>query len=186
MYTEVMIDIETLGKGADAVIVSIGACTFSLTDEAIGEKFYTTINPVDCQKRGLKIDADTVMWWMGQNAEAREALRASGAKLLPNALDDLTVFLTNTRNTVKGGKLNIWANDPNFDCTILENAFRVCDKALPWNYWETRSLRTMKMLGEWKGVNWKTDLKRDGAHHNALDDAIYQAQMVMKVEELIR
>jgi hypothetical protein len=40
-------------------------------------------------------------------------------------------------------------------------------------------------LGNRLGYDIKRDFPRQGTHHNALDDAIYQAEYVMKIHGLI-
>ena len=66
-----MIDIETLGRTSNAVIVQIAAVAFDpMTGETDGE-FCINLDPVDCQKNGLTIDAETVLFWLKQSNEAK-------------------------------------------------------------------------------------------------------------------
>lgn len=67
----VMIDLETLSSKSNAAIVAIGAVMF----DAYGphSNFYCQVDAKDCQRRGMDIDADTVMWWFKQSQAARDA-----------------------------------------------------------------------------------------------------------------
>jgi inhibitor of KinA sporulation pathway (predicted exonuclease) len=185
MQTDLMIDIETLSASPDAAIVTIGACGFNPDTGKIGDTFLGYINPKSAQRLGCVVDADTVMWWMKQSKEAQKALMHPQAGQLGAVMQKFADFVHNIRQTNPSNNLNIWANDPNFDCTILEHSFAACDRSSPWSYYEQRSCRTIKMLGERLGFKLKQDFPRTGTHHSALDDAIYQAEWVMRIIAMI-
>jgi DNA polymerase III epsilon subunit-like protein len=67
-----MIDIETLGLGPGATILSIGAVRFST--DGLGEEFYREISLQSCQAVGLEIDADTLEWWLEQDGDVADIL----------------------------------------------------------------------------------------------------------------
>jgi len=190
-FHNVMVDIETLGTGKDAAVITIGACAFSLDapvedDAFIGETFQCNIHPKHCEAAGMSIDMNTVLWWMTQPDEARQALASKNALSVTEALEGFTEFVKRCRATNRAGRLNFWANDPDFDGVILESAYRAVNMTQPWNYYETRSLRTIKMLGtRFLGEKEKWDLTREGTHHNAMDDAIHQARVVRYVLDKI-
>ncbi|NQW82286.1 MAG: 3'-5' exoribonuclease, partial [Polaromonas sp.] len=63
-----MVDLETLGTVADAVILSIGAVKFDLDSDAIDDDgFYASISIESNQETGRRIQEDTLIWWMGQS-----------------------------------------------------------------------------------------------------------------------
>jgi hypothetical protein len=185
MYNSCMIDIETLSNTSRSVVVTIGVCEFNPDNGTIGEGKCIYVNPQDAQNKGAEISAGTVMWWMGQSREAQQALISTHAITLKGALQQLTEFIVEAREKVPGGNLAIYANDPNFDLTILENSYHLCGLSAPWAFWEHRSCRTMAMLGKRYGFNIKTDFPREGTAHNALDDAIYQAGYVNKIMAIL-
>ena len=69
-----------------------------------------------------------------------------------------------------------WGNGSNFDLTILESLFDDYRISIPWNFRNIRDLRTFKEY-----VYDGSQTERVGTYHNALDDAIYQAQVVIDV-----
>jgi len=157
-----MLDIETLGIEPGAAILSIGACTFDT--DGVGETFEVAVDLESCQDRGLEIDADTLQWWLTQDAPAREIL--TGGAALPTALSELRHFLdTNDYD-------ELWANSPKFDCAHLEAAYDALEWPVPWEFYELRDVRTVTAL---PGA---VELEHEGTEHDALDDAIHQAREV--------
>jgi len=157
-----MLDIETLGIEPGAAILSIGACTFDT--EGVGETFEVSVDLESCQARGLKIDADTLQWWLTQDEAARDVL--TGGAALPTALSELRHFLdTNDYD-------ELWANSPKFDMAHLEAAYDALGWMVPWDFYELRDVRTVQAL---PGA---VEIEQDGTTHDALDDAVYQAREV--------
>jgi len=161
----VMIDIETLGTAPGSVILSVGAVVFDPDGDALGAEFYANIDPVDCQKHGLTIDAATVLWWFDQTEDARAHLKPMRLPLT-HALGGLAAFLRD--NQVK----RVWGHGATFDPVLLDAACRACGLKTPWSPYDVRDTRTLYELA---GV--KPD-RAKGVHHNALDDARAQAAAV--------
>lgn len=178
MTCAVMIDIETLGIRPTSIIASIGAVVFDI-DEDITKapnflrSFYKKIDIVDCQANGLTIDADTVKFWITQDFAVKADLLNTKERLR-NVLLDLSVWWTVDCQLSKSTSL--WCHGPSFDAVILENAFRVCELEVPWAYNSPRDTRTIFELA---GVDIKKEV-RGGIFHNALEDCIFQVQMVQK------
>ena len=172
MSRAVMIDIETLGKRAGCVIVSIGAVIFDPNSDWVGESLHTHIDVDDSHLRGFKTDIDTVFWWLGQPDEARASLRAGqdSAVSVYAALDGLCNFIAGA-----GDEPGIWCNGASFDFPILYAYFDHFNLPLPWNFWQERDLRTLK------GLNKGLRIARQGTHHDALDDALHQARLVQHI-----
>jgi hypothetical protein len=185
MFNEIMLDIETLDNIPTSAIVTVGACAFNFDTGEIGEKFHININPKSCQQAGLSLSADTIMWWMGQSKEAQEALISKNAVTLEQALQKFTEFCCKVRENAPLNRLTIWGNDITFDNVIMENAYRATNQTIPWAFWESGSVRTLVKVGKQFGFDPKKDMPRGGTHHNALDDAIFQAEYCMKIMELI-
>ena len=166
MSERCMIDIETLGTDPGAAIVSIGAVRFTV-DGGIEDELFVSVDVESCQDYGLRIDASTVIWWLGQSADAREQLR--GGDDLEHALRELRAFVD--------GCDEVWANSPSFDLTILEAAYECVGLSIPWNFWEERDYRTLRAVLEWP------DREQDGTAHDALDDARFQAECLIEALE---
>jgi len=168
----VMVDIETLGKGNNAAILSIGAVKFNPFTYDIYDSFYVPVDPESCQALGLKIDASTVMWWMhADRDDAREAMMIETRVDLPSAMYGFVDWF--------GGDKPVWGNGSTFDNVILSNAFKACNIDQPWMFWNDKCYRTLK--GQAKHIK----LKRKGTHHNALDDAISQAEHMQAIVEYL-
>lgn len=169
MKHPIMIDLETLDKKPTAAIASIGAVIFDPHSDWIGETFHLHANLVDQEYYGRTIGADTVLWWMAQNNVPRTDLIAGQETAigLASALSCLTTF-------IEGAK-EVWCNGASFDFSILSSAYHSMGIKAPWSFWQERDLRTLK------GLNKTLRIERTGTHHNALDDAIYQARLVQHI-----
>ncbi len=162
-----MIDLETMGTRPTSAIVSIGAVFFD--ERGLGEKFYCAVNLESAMSYGLTVDGSTIMWWLKQSDEACKALDTK--RTLDDALEDFTDYFLSF-----GGKdTNVWGNGSDFDNVLLSNAYRAVGSQQPWSYWNNRCYRTMKSLAP------SIKHERKGTHHNALDDAIYQAEHLRKL-----
>lgn len=165
MSQHTMIDIETMGTEESAIITSIGACTFSFKENKIISKFYDRVEWKHGQQ-GRAPDLSTLHWWLQQSPEAQKECIANG-KPLRKVLEEFKDWLPK--------KPMVWGNGPCFDISILEHAFKTLDMGVPWKYHAVRCHRTIKMLAT--GI--APDPVREGTHHNALDDSIYQAECAM-------
>ena len=168
-----MIDLETMGNRSTSAIASIGAVWFEPCGSWIGRTFHMHVDLVDCQRHGLTIGADTVLWWLGQSEEAIASLRNGQdcAAPLVTALEALDAFVD--FDDPEFGE--IWCNWTSFDFPILANAYRSIGCKAPWNHWHERDLGTIKSLSP------DLRIERSGTHHNALDDALHQARLVQHI-----
>jgi hypothetical protein len=159
---DAMIDTETLGTKPGAAILSIGAVMFG--PAGLGGTFYAPVLLESCVSVGLTMDPATVTWWMGQSDEARAAAFRTDAAPLWQVLGDFFDWFVANRAK------HPWCHGATFDVPLLDAAFKACNLAPPWEYWNVRDTRTLYDLA---GV--KVD-RGAGTHHNALDDAINQAR----------
>lgn len=163
----VMVDLETMGTGSSAAIVSIGAVKFSAEGGVEPDTFYRVVHLSSSLDAGMSLDGSTVMWWLSQAQDARSALQAANTSLA----DALMQF--------KGWcpqDAQVWGNGATFDNVILANAFKLCGINQPWKFYNDRCFRTLKNL--YPGI---MPDERIGTAHNALDDAQYQAQHAVKI-----
>lgn len=167
----VMIDLETMGTGSHAAILSIGAAKFD-RDNGITDTFHVGVALESNRQFGRVIDASTVMWWMEPDrAEAREVYLALDKVDLFEALDGFATWFGD-----ESGIAGVWGNGASFDNVILRNAYEAAQLDCPWTYGLDRCFRTMKT--EHPHILAPT---RDGVHHSALDDAIYQAAWLLTI-----
>lgn len=166
-HENVMIDIETMGTGHNAPVIAIGAVRFDPdTGDIDPDTFYMKIDKYEAARHGV-IDLPTLEWWDRQSEEARvEAF--SGASSVSYVAHALSEFL--------GLNDKVWGNGACFDITVLESMFKSVDLLPPWKFWNVRDCRTIEAIAE--GFVSKKAIERKGTHHNALDDAIYQAEYI--------
>lgn len=163
---EAVIDIETLSTNNNALILTIGAIKFKRNEEIKELKkmdtFYSKIIKKSCLKLGMHIDENTLEWWKKQPKESQyEALHDKTNRIeIKDALIKLSDFLKDVKC--------IWANSPNFDCVILENAYKSCELDIPWNFWQLRCCRTLYDIAK---VNLNTI---SVVSHNSLEDCYRQ------------
>ena len=162
----IMLDLETMGTKPNAAIVSIGAVYMDFENNALGEQFYRRICLESSVLCGGVVDAQAVKWWLKQNELARREIYSATAPL-DKALNALSNFI--------GSNSKIWGDGASFDNVILRSAYESCCIEAPWKYWDDRCYRTMK--------NIYPDVKeqQSGQVHNALDDAISQANNLLAI-----
>jgi len=171
----VMVDLETFSTKEDAAILSIGACKFDpsvpLGMNPIIDSFEVHIDPADCQRMGMHIDVDTVLWWM--HADRDEAR----AELLSHRYSwvDLAGALDEFKHWLGFGTLPMWGNGVAFDNVILKSAYERCNMPVPWSFYHDRCYRTVKALAP------DVKIKRVGTHHSAVDDAVSQAEHLIAI-----
>jgi len=166
---DIMLDLETMGTSSDAAIIAVGACWFDVEKKTIGSTFFEVVDLQSSVDAGLKMDASTVMWWMRQSDEARGAFDRKG-HTLNYVLQKFQQWIGDSAEVVK-----IWGNGASFDNAILSNAYSKAGLIHPWNFWNDRCYRTKKAD--------RPDVKmiRSGTHHNALDDAMSQAEHLIDI-----
>lgn len=166
-----MVDLETLGKGSNAVIIAVGAVLFDRNGTY--EEFYRVVDPQSCVDIGMQIDVSTVLWWMQQSDEARAAFKRPGDSIR-SVLGALSEFLADETQTPRD-ELKVWGNGATFDNVILGNAYDRAGLVRPWEFWNDRCYRTVKSLAP------DVPMARTGTHHNALDDARDQALHLIRI-----
>jgi len=163
----ISVDIEGLGKNSDrGAVLAIGACTFD--QHGVHTRMYVAIDLLDSVLNGFTIDPDTVAWWRKQPEEAVAHVR-KGIHV-KDALHKFRSFLH--RDDL------IWAKGPDYDLVMLTTAYEMMDIRCPFSFRNARCVRTRLALGRSLGL---TDVDRKGTKHFALDDAVYQAEQIIKV-----
>lgn len=173
-YKNLMVDIETLSTKPNALILSIGAVFFCTETGELGPEFYTKIDPESAQAYGGVIDASTVIWWLSKSENARKEItdKTSTKFSLPEALWLFNDYIST--NSISS-ELQVWGNGSDFDNVILASAYSSIEQTTPWEFYNNRCYRTLKNLYP------SIKMDRSGTHHNALDDAISQAQHALRI-----
>lgn len=184
-YNTAMVDIEAFGTNAEAPIISIGLVAFNLDTGETHEGIELDID-FDTAFYGRKPDGDTIKWWLEQSDGARESLTRKDRPVINivEALDRFTQYLDEHLGHIDFKGRTIWANDPDYDCVILNTAFKQFHKKTPWPFWGTRSCRTLCQVTH--GIINRNHFIREGTHHNALDDVKYQALYIHEMWKFIQ
>jgi exodeoxyribonuclease VIII len=167
-------DLETLGNTANAPIVQIGAVKFK-EDGTITDTFVRTINLDSLKGLGFIMDFNTVGWWLNQSDAAIKSVFGYNLDQvsLSKALFEFHQWIGKTAD------YNYWSH-ATFDPPILVNNYKALKKDCPIPFRLHRDIRTLTLLAG--GI----DVKREGIHHNALDDCIYQAKYISEGLKKIR
>lgn len=178
---EFMVDLETMGAGPTAAIVSIGCVPFdreSLT--VLQDEFYTVVDLESSLKAGLAAESSTILWWMKQDKDARVELFSGHRVQLYEALSAFKYWMAGLVPTKNDRK--VWGNGAAFDNVILSSAYKAVGLETPWNFWNDRCFRTMR--NEFADVPLPD---RVGLlHHKAVDDARYQAECLVEILRSVR
>lgn len=179
-YTHLMVDMETMGNGPDAPIVSIGAVFFDPSTGNTGAEFYQVVSLESSMSFGMKPDASTIQWWLKQSSEARSAILVDEAMGLLETLELLADFIA--ENAANGSHtVQLWGNGCSFDNVILRRAYALTDTPFTVPFWNDRDVRTMVELGKSVGINPRFDIPFEGDMHNALSDARHQVKYVSAI-----
>lgn len=158
-------------KSTKPCLISHGAVKFDGRD--IIDRFHVRIDPADCQRFGLEIEAETVEWWMDDaRAEARTQLGTMGKVDLVSALGGYAQWVGETPADQLGSS---WSNGSNFDNARLKEIFRITGLEWPFSYKQEECYRTMR--NRFPDVGFQ----RLGVHHGALDDAESQAVHLQEI-----
>ena len=191
----VMLDLETMGKGPRAAIVTIGAVFFDPMTGELGAEFEAHIHLSDSARFG-EMDPDTVLWWMQQSDEARYAIAYDqGEARRISLLEGIQTFEEWIRENMGSPEFYpfvrpyMWGNGAGFDCTIMANAYTALGPVglESWNGFQDRDVRTVVDMGRHLlGFDPKKDMPFEGVAHRALDDAKHQARYVSAIYQRIQ
>ena len=193
MWTDLMVDLETMGLPPDGAIVSIGACFFDLEKCEIGPGFSRTINLATAVRDGGTLNPGTVMWWLGQGEAARNSIRFSGEPIR-SVLQEFSDFIAqhSTHREVRP-----WGNSISFDLTLLNSAYLRADMQTRGHRFVsvasapceacTRALNTTPTTrAKAHTTRWKTPSSRPNTFSKSRTDMLekpIEAHLVKRVKE---
>lgn len=184
IYSDLMIDLETLSTAQNSCIFDIGLCFFNALnpDRSDMHVDHFLVSPDNGH-----ISAATVDWWMEQEPEARERLKAA-VRTGRNMGDALSwLYGQITKYGVGTDVIRVWGHGPCFDITILE--YHIGESAyLPmWSYRNIRDTRTLNMLVDGRCGKPEDYVGRlGGTFHKAEHDAQAQAMWVRDMIAMLR
>jgi hypothetical protein len=175
MWTELMLDLESMGLPPNGAIVSVGACFFDLERGEIGPTFKKNIHLATAVRDGGVIEPGTIMWWLRQGDEARMSI-LNDTYDVRQVLQEFSDWIAE-HSSFKA--VRPYGNGAAFDLTLLNSAYRRSGIATPWTFFNERCFRTVRNI--YPQVEYNPDDKGDGAH-DALVDAIFQAKHLIKIK----
>lgn len=186
-----MVDLETFSTEHYGVPISLGAALFDVNGTGVKDRFYVCIDPIDAEKRGLRVMAETVMWWM--QPEQRPAydqwyntlkfpleLALSGFKMWMDGHDELDPPDPEYPAPASGYQIKhrmMWSNASTFDDVLIRQYYKVLNQDAPWGFRGDHCFRTLKNSAV--GPHCKPEF--EGMLHNASDDAYNQALWLQNI-----
>jgi hypothetical protein len=172
---DLMIDLETMGTGPTAAIVSIGARFFSIENEALGPKFEATIHLGSAMAHGGTIEAGTVIWWLQQNDQARKNI-CFGGRDIKVVLQEFSDWIA---ETCRHEDVRPWGNSASFDCMKIQTACERVGIKTPWYWTNERCFRSVRHM--FPRIEYDPSQKGDAAH-TALADADFQIEHLFRIK----
>ena len=171
---DIMVDIETLGTGNHALILSIGAVPFHLSSGFIGGPKLWVLDWTDYPQMVDQFDQSPVTfhWWLQQSDDARHHFN------MPKTA--VARALAEFRDMV--GERNVWGNGSTFDNVILHHAMRTFGHE-QWSFRRDMCYRTIRNLAH--NVGYKPEGKNPNKH-DPVADAVYQAEELIAMWRFLR
>jgi hypothetical protein len=163
MSSHLMIDIEGLGTGPDAAILTIAAQSFDPFGTGHYDRHYYARITLESQEN-RRIQDDTLAWWATQPEAQSEAFAEDNRIPLDQALDELYKLAWQHDY--------IWAQGPTYDINILEHAYKSYNKTQPWQFYRIRDSRTVLSLWPGRPV--------PPTSHHALEDTRKQINILQQ------
>lgn len=171
----IMVDLETLGRGDDAVVTTIGYAIFN--KDGIYDANEVVLSTPLQMSLGCTHDDDTLTWWTEQKAEARQQMSPS-LTMNNKAHRDAVLYIYGRIRRANNAR--VWGNGPTFDLIKLRHQFKIMGlKILPWEFWNERCFRTALTLAP------QVKRVRPTLAHSAKADAIAQAETLIAIHEAL-
>jgi len=180
-----MADVETLGTMQNAVVISFALVPFDLDDSESNFQPFTGILPAQFQlDAGRKIDASTLMFWLGQSDAAKLQLLQSLALEsddLPDTLKAMSSWISALMES--SIEFQFWGFGDGFDSGIVRHLMTTNGVKWPVPYRAPRDLRT---LIEESGLD-KTTVPLSGNYmkHDPLSDCHAQIRWYYAARQLL-
>lgn len=174
---DMMVDLETFGSKSFSVIISICAINCNLKTGAIGKIFKRNISLDSCLSAGLKIQAETLLWWLNQKPKTLKSCLENSIPL-KQALMEFDNYFCSLENP----QIKIWGNSNKFDLGLLENAYDSVGLIKPWMFRKERDMRTL--ISDHEEI--KSNHVYTGDLHDPVHDCLNQIQICHKVYKSLK
>lgn len=178
-YSDLMVDLETLGTAPNAVITEVALVPFnraSQGDHATkSESLVMRLNCEEQERRGRRTYVGTLLWWLERDPDyISNALQ--GGLALDMATRNIATYISGVNPA------RIWAKSPTFDLNIIRNLLAYnSEHGIPWSYKQERDVRNSDDLSKLLPDN--TIVR---AHHDAYKDCLAQIVHVQMEWHLLK
>ena len=159
---DIMLDIETLGTGPNAVIIQIAALDFNRETGEIGDHVDLALSLKESMDKGFSVDASTLSWWLETDSKLLSRIVSSGGGIQDR--------LFKLRNFLNKPEVKIWSH-ATFDFPLVQNYLKTFGVE-PVDFRAARDIRTLVDLS---GINLD-DYDWNAKTHDALDDCKFQVR----------
>jgi hypothetical protein len=168
-----MIDLEMLSTHPAGVIVSIGAVFFDpQLDDPLGATFYRIFKLQPQIDAGLKIDEDTLQWWLGQTSQVHRQLLTPDKDSPVQILYEFEQYYK--QHSSDPDQTLMWSWPATADLIWLQHNYLAFNMDPPWKYYQNQCMATIKN-------RYPNLILPQNNQHNALADAVWQADYLCKL-----
>lgn len=177
-----MLDLETLGKAPDSVVLQIGAILFSAQVESEGWMSYGSTLEIGSQiAAGRTVDPDTHRFWLGEIAKNKRCEAIFCGSVSHAAITGGFIRHCEAWDS-QWGITSVWCKGTDFDLPILRHLIAHCGiagLAEPWPHHAVRDFRTLAAVLDPK----KQLCQPQQNKHFADADALHQAQWLCRIAD---
>lgn len=179
------VDCEALALNANAVVLSIGACTYDVDGIKDSIELFPSVS--EQVAAGREIDDDTFMWWLGQTEAARKSIIKGERQSIVAAADEFVEW-ADVERMKAGGKESLWfsAYGTDFDLPLVNTLFGKF-RTMPWegrpNYRQKMCLRTLNERHS-KEIEWPEGPTAHTARQDAINQAMAHISLLKKFPEM--
>jgi exodeoxyribonuclease VIII len=183
-FTDIMVDLETLGTAPDSAIISIAAIPFDLRTGEADESnvFMEHIDVASNLQAGRVVNPNTLSWWIDNNGEVFAKWCRYDKIPLHRALQYFKDWLVSQSIDLKS--YQIWGNSNRFDLGILDHAY---GHNSPWHFSCERDVRTLAMFDEACKDRHKAKFVENGFDlHNPVTDCLIQISYCSEIYNTLK
>jgi len=163
-----MIDLETMGKGNNALITTVSIVQFDLKTGEVGAEIEKGIGWDTQVNFGAVMDVNTVRWWMTQDKEAIDAMMRLEQHSVSEVVSAINAFFAVNCTDINNATL--WGNGATFDNVIIRNLYERHGEVFPLPFWCDKDVRTLTYIAEVEPRNFAFE----GIKHRGIDDCKHQ------------
>jgi hypothetical protein len=136
-----------MGTRPGAALLSVAGAEFDPRSRGSKQVFHQAIDLEDSQKRGFRIEAESVMRWLDKKNDRRRRAWLEADRIdVDSVLIGFTHWLHGLEE--RTDLLAVWTEDAALDMPVLTAAYEIIGLPIPW--WRTNCmcLRTLKLMAK--------------------------------------